>query len=137
VLRVDPELTRRARELRNNSTKAERLLWVRLRQYRPRFTRQLVIDRFIVDIACREAKLAIELDGGQHPETTAAYDGERSAFPQTLGWDVLRIWNNEVEENPDSAADLVLRRCAERLNGATHPQPLPSREGRVRHHRYD
>jgi very-short-patch-repair endonuclease len=137
VLRVDPELTRRARELRNNSTKAERLLWVRLRQYRPRFTRQLVIDRFIVDIACREAKLAIELDGGQHAETTAAYDGKRSAFLQTLGWDVLRIWNNEVEENPDSAAELVLRRCAERLNGATHPQPLPSREGRVRHHRYD
>jgi very-short-patch-repair endonuclease len=61
--RIPERLTSHARELRNSSTKAERLLWVRLRHYRPRFTRQLVIEPFIVDLACREAKLAIELDG--------------------------------------------------------------------------
>jgi very-short-patch-repair endonuclease len=53
--RVDEILTRHARELRNNSTKAERLIWLRLRQYRPRFTRQLVVGPYIVDLACREA----------------------------------------------------------------------------------
>ena len=134
--RVDPELTRRARELRNNSTKAERLLWLRLRQFRPRFTRQLVIEPYIVDLACREAKLAIELDGSQHAEATTAYDGRRTAFLESRGWAVLRLWNSQVEENSDGAAEFVLSRCAERPDGATHPQPLPSREGRLRRHRY-
>jgi very-short-patch-repair endonuclease len=79
--RIEPRLTQNARELRNGSTKAERLLWLRLRQYRPRFTRQLVVGPYIVDLACRQAKLAIELDGSQHIGA-AEYDGLRSAFLQ-------------------------------------------------------
>ncbi|MEO8455102.1 MAG: DUF559 domain-containing protein [Sphingomicrobium sp.] len=134
--RVDPRLTQNARHLRNSSTRAERLLWLRLRQYRPRFTRQLVIGPYIVDLACREAKLAIELDGGQHA-TAVTYDDRRTAFLEEQGWAVVRLWNNEVVENPEGAAELVLIRCTERLDGATHPQPLPCREGRVRRHRYD
>ena len=128
--RIDSHLTKNARKLRNASTKAERLLWLRLRLYRPRFTRQLVIDPYIVDLACREAKLAIELDGGQHVEAVD-YDTRRTRFLEAEGWAVLRLWNNEVLENPDTAAEFILHRCAERLEG-THPQPLPSREGRKR-----
>jgi very-short-patch-repair endonuclease len=128
--RVDPELTQNARELRNASTEPERLLWLRLRHYRPRFTRQLVIKPFIVDLACREAKLAVEGDGGQHADA-ADYDARRTAFLESKGWAVVRLWNNEVLENPDDAAEFVLLRCAERL-GSTHPRPLPSREGRKR-----
>ena len=135
--RVDLRLTQNARNLRNSSTRAERLLWLRLRQYRPRFTRQLVIGPYIVDLACREARLAVELDGSQHADATASYDKERTAFLEERGWAVVRLWNNDVEENPDGATEFVLARCAERLDGATHPQPLPSREGRVRRHRYD
>jgi very-short-patch-repair endonuclease len=134
--RVDPRLTQNARNLRNNSTKAERLLWLRLRQYRPRFTRQLVVGPYIVDLACREAKLAIEVDGGQHA-TALSYDKRRTAFLEEQGWAVVRLWNNEVVDNPDGAAESVLLRCADRLDGATHPQPLPCREGRTRRHRYD
>ena len=129
--RVPEHLTANARELRNNSTKAERLLWLRLRQYRPRFTRQLVIEPFIVDLACRQAKLAIELDGGQHADAVD-YDNKRTRFLESQGWAVVRLWNNEVEANPDGAAEFVLMKCSERLGGATHPQPLPSREGRIR-----
>lgn len=77
--RIPEKLTTYARALRNSSTKAERLLWVRLRQYRPRFTRQLVVESYIVDLACREAKLAIELDGSQHAEAVD-YDVRRTAF---------------------------------------------------------
>ena len=91
--RIPDQLTSFARELRNSSTRAERLLWVRLRQYRPRFTRQLVIEPFIVDLACREAKLAIELDGSQHAETVG-YDARRTAFLEGQGWAVIRLWNN-------------------------------------------
>ena len=129
--RIPERMTNHARELRNNATKAERLLWLRLRNYRPRFTRQLVIGPYIIDLACRQAKLAIELDGSQHAEALE-YDSRRTSFLETQGWAVIRLWNNEVEENPDGAAELVLAKCSERLGGATHPQPLPSREGRKR-----
>ena len=134
--RVDPRMRQNARNLRNNSTKAERLLWLRLRQYRPRFTRQLVIGPYIVDLACREARLAIEVDGGQHA-TAVARDARRTAYLEEQGWSVVRLWNSEVVQNPDGAAEFVLLRCSERLGGATHPQPLPCREGRVRRRRYD
>ena len=128
--RIDPKLTQFARDLRNSSTKAERLLWLRLRHYRPRFTRQLVIEPYILDLACREARLAIELDGGQHADA-ADYDTRRTRFLEMQGWTVLRLWNNEVETNPDGAAEYILNHTATRLGG-THPHPLPSREGRKR-----
>jgi len=128
--RIDERLTTNARDLRNNATKAERMLWRRLSSFRPRFTRQLVIGPYIVDLACREAKLAIELDGSQHVDA-ATYDTRRTHFLEQEGWVVVRLWNNEVLADPYGAAEHVLLRCAERLDG-THPQPLPSREGRIR-----
>ena len=128
--RVDERLTANARDLRNNATKAERLLWRRLSIYRPRFTRQLVVGPYIVDLACREARVAIELDGSQHFEA-ATYDARRTHFLEQEGWSVIRLWNNDVLANPDGAVEHILQRCAERL-GSTHPQPLPSREGRIR-----
>ena len=120
-------MTRRARALRTNATDAERQVWLRIRAYRPRFTRQLVVGSYIVDIACREAKLAIELDGSQHVES--AYDEARTAFLKNAGWTVLRFWNSDVIANPDGVAEAILAEVGSRL-GPTHPQPLPSREGR-------
>ena len=96
--RVPPELTTAARALRREPTNAERELWSALRLYRPRFTRQLVIDRYIVDFACRSARLAVELDGGQHARRTAE-DDARTAKLMAHGWRVMRFWNNEVLEN--------------------------------------
>jgi very-short-patch-repair endonuclease len=116
-----------ARQLRNAATPAERALWRILSPYRPRFTRQLVVGPYIVDIACRSAKLGIELDGGQHLENQQ-YDRSRTAYLESLGWHVLRFWNSEVGENPDGVAETILAAVRERLE--THPQPLPvSREG--------
>jgi very-short-patch-repair endonuclease len=119
-------MTKRARALRSNATDAERRIWLRIRSYRPRFTRQLVIGNYIIDLACREAKLAIELDGSQH--TDSPHDQERTAFLESLGWRVLRFWNSEVITNPDGVAVAILAEVGRRL-GPTHPQPLPSREG--------
>ena len=84
--RVPPRLN--ARSLRTNATEAERLLWPFLSPYRPRFTRQHVIGNYIVDFACRSAKLAVELDGSQHVESLA--DEERTAELEALGWKVIR-----------------------------------------------
>jgi very-short-patch-repair endonuclease len=132
--RVPYDHTRRARALRKNATKQERQLWRLISRYRPKFTRQLPIGPFTADFACREAKLIVELDGSQHAESTR--DQHRDAFLQQEGWSVMRIWNNEVIENPDGVITAIVERAAECLGG-THPQPLPSREGRMRRHRFD
>jgi very-short-patch-repair endonuclease len=126
--RVPEHLTANARALRNGQTDAERMIWLRISRYRPRFTRQLVIDPYIVDLACRSAKLAIEFDGSQHLDAQA-YDERRSLFLREQGWTVLRFWNGDVIENPDGVVEAILNRAAECLGG-TRPQPLPGREGR-------
>ncbi|AYO78457.1 endonuclease domain-containing protein [Sphingobium yanoikuyae] len=126
--RVPEHMTANARALRNGQTDAERMTWLRISRYRPRFTRQLVIGPYIVDLACRSAKLAIEFDGSQHLDAQA-YDERRSLFLREQGWTVLRFWNGDVIENPDGVVEAILNRAAECLGG-THPQPLPGREGR-------
>ncbi len=126
--RVPPAHTARARNLRNNSTPAERGVWAHLRPYRPRFTRQLPVGPYILDFACREARLAIELDGGQH--ATSETDAHRTAWLEAQGWQVLRFWNNDVLANVEGVIHAILSAVESRTN--THPQPLPSREGRPR-----
>ena len=87
--RIDPELTRRARELRNSPTPTELVVWHRIARYRPAFTRQLVVPPFIIDLACRKARLGIEFDGSQHAEQVKA-DARRTAFLQIKGWRIIR-----------------------------------------------
>ncbi|WP_093452274.1 endonuclease domain-containing protein [Sphingomonas sp. YR710] len=129
--RVAEHMTANARALRNGTTRTERDLWHALSRYRPKFTRQLPIGPYIIDFACREAKLAIELDGSQHLDTTA-YDERRSDYLASLGWKVIRYWNGDIIENLDGVVQQILSEAAECLGG-THPQPLPaSREGRRR-----
>lgn len=120
--RIERKMTSRARALRSNATEAERWIWRRISRYRPRFTRQLVVGPFIVDLACRQARLAVELDGSQHIASLA--DMRRTRWLEARGWTVLRFWNNEVAQNPDGVAEAILLRAAECLAG-THPQPLP------------
>jgi len=128
--RVPQRMTANARTLRNGQTEAERRVWHRISLYRPRFTRQLVVGTYIVDLACRSAKLAVEFDGSQHLDAEA-YDDRRSKFLIENGWTVIRFWNGEVIENPDGVVEAILSKTAECLGG-THPQPLPSRDGRRR-----
>ena len=91
-----------ARQLRKNMTEAERALWRLLRQRQInglRFRRQVPIDHYIVDFACLEARLVIEVDGGQHFESQS--DMKRDAYLRSQGFRVLRFWNNDVLSNPD------------------------------------
>lgn len=124
--RVPPLMTQRARKQRNGATETERTIWRLISSYRPRFTRQLVVENYILDLACRAAKLAVEFDGSQHVDS--AYDAERTAFLEGLGWRVIRFWNAQVTENPEGVAEAILAHVADIL-GPTHPRPLPSREG--------
>jgi very-short-patch-repair endonuclease len=127
--RVPKHLTDRARALRSNATPQERTLWRLLSRYRPKFTRQLSLDPYTADLACREAKLIVEIDGSQHIDPP--HDEHRTRFLMAEGWTVIRIWNSEVNNNPAGVAEAILPKAAECLGG-THPQPLPSREGRKR-----
>ena len=94
-----------ARELRNNQTEAEKLLWSRLRGKQilgVTFNRQKPLGLYIVDFYSFAAKLVIELDGSQHFEPDAlAYDFERTKFLESQGLKVIRFDNlqmfNELE----------------------------------------
>jgi very-short-patch-repair endonuclease len=81
--RVDPILTYNARELRANATEAERTIWRLLSRYRPKFTRQLPVGPYIVDLACRQARLVVELDGSQHLDSEP--DQERTLYLEAEG----------------------------------------------------
>jgi len=110
-----------ARGLRKRQTDAERRLWARLRDRRllgAKFARQVPIGPYVVDFCCREAKLIIELDGGQH--ATQGHDADRTVFLECLGYRVLRFWDNDALANPDG----VLQRIAQQLN-PMHPRPSP------------
>jgi very-short-patch-repair endonuclease len=120
-----------ARKLRRNQTDAERLLWRRLRDrglVNTKFRRQTPISGYIADFVCEDAKLIIEVDGGQHAESEG--DAERTAILEAAGYTVLRFWNNDVLTNPDG----VLLRIAEMLQitgqvPSPHPVPLPRERG--------
>ncbi len=82
-------------------TKEERHLWYDyLRFYPIRFLRQKVIDNYIVDFYCHEARLIIELDGSQHyEEGTLLKDQIRTERIENRGLTVIRIPNNEITKN--------------------------------------
>ncbi|PWT74548.1 MAG: DNA (cytosine-5-)-methyltransferase [Proteobacteria bacterium] len=113
-----------AKQLRRDSTDAERSLWRHLRAHRFfgwKFKRQQPIGRYIVDFVCFEAQLVIEVDGGQHP--AAAHEDEaRDLWLRSQGFQVVRFWNNEVLGNIEG----VLGRIAATLTPL--PDPLPQGE---------
>jgi len=102
----------RARALRRRQTEAERLLWNRLRDRQLsglKFRRQVAIGTFIVDFVCFDARLVVELDGGQHGEDRhAARDAARTTWLEGEDFRVLRFWNNEVMDNVDGVLTAIV-----------------------------
>ena len=85
-------------------------MWSALRDrrlLRYKFRRQHPVGDFIVDFACTEYQLVIEVDGGQHSEN--AGDTTRTAWLQSQGWRVLRFWNNDVLSNTNGVIETILR----------------------------
>lgn len=112
-------LTPVAKLLRKNSTDAERALWRHLQEKRlggHKFLRQQPLGEFVVDFACLEHKLIIELDGGQHAGSEA--NELRDRWLEEQGFQVLWFWNNELLTNLEGAL--------ERIQSALPPSPQPS-----------
>jgi very-short-patch-repair endonuclease len=120
----------RTRTLRQNMTGAERRVWQILRLHQMqgyKFRRQVPIGRYIAHFVCHEARLIVEIDGGQH-DRSSPREAERTGFLQNEGYRVLRFWNNEVLRNLDG----VHRTIADELGRITPAQTLPHQGGGLR-----
>lgn len=97
------KLTNLAKNLRQNQTQQEHILWNRLRNHKfhnLKFKRQQPLGNYIVDFICKDIKLIIELDGGQHnTKENILADEERTKFLESKGYKVIRFWNNEIDNN--------------------------------------
>jgi very-short-patch-repair endonuclease len=100
-----PDLVEQARELRNNCTKAEKLLWKRLKGKQIRgydFHRQKPLGYYIVDFYCNPLRLAIEIDGEVHNnEENIIQDRQRQEMLEDYGIRFLRFTNRDVYERID------------------------------------
>jgi very-short-patch-repair endonuclease len=87
-----------------------------------KFRRQVPIDRYIADFVCLEAKLVVELDGGQHVEQMA-YDAARTEVLEAHGFHVIRFWNYDVMRELDG----VITAIQHALESGRRPfsSPLP------------
>jgi very-short-patch-repair endonuclease len=103
----------RARELRSNLTKTERIVWNILRARRlngASFRRQVPVGPCIADFVCHTANLVVEIDGGQHYEPAGlARDQRRDAFLQAKGFRILRFSNLDVVTNRAGVAEALAR----------------------------
>ena len=124
-----------ARKLRKTMTKHEVKLWFHLRELRKQgfhFRRQAPVDGYVVDFVCYHPKLAIEIDGGQHAyQRQRRRDIKRDAYLTASGFTVLRFWNNDVDQNLQGVAALILH---ELESNAPHPggaqsAAVPPRKG--------
>ncbi len=119
--------TARARELRNNPTAAEELLWSKLRRSQLgglTFTRQLPVAGYFGDFGCRRARLIVELDGSQHLDS--AVDIERTRHIEAEGYRVIRFWNNDLTSNMDGVLEAILAAASSSGERAPTPQPPPA-----------
>ena len=117
------------RILREQETKAEKILWTKLRnkQFGYRFRRQFGVGKYIVDFYCSKLKLVIEIDGATHAtKKEIEYDSHRQKFLENLGLIVKRYTNIDVEKNLRAVLDDIYE------VGGPHPDP-PLRKGREKY----
>ena len=91
---VQPRLRKNARAMRRIPTDAELKLWFLLRDRRLdaiKFRRQVPFKNYILDFVCFERKFVVEVDGGQHSESST--DFKRDALLSAEGFQVARYWN--------------------------------------------
>jgi very-short-patch-repair endonuclease len=130
---VRRQISRHAAPLRRDATDVEKSLWSALRNRQiegRKFRRQWTVGPYIADFACIEARLIVELDGGQHsPEADAA----RTRFLEAAGYRVIRFWNTDMVEQREGVLEIIrnalLEHSAEEGKTLTQPSPAKAGEG--------
>ena len=96
--------------MRRQPTDAEQRLWLLLRDRRLagfEFHRQVPLGGFVVDFLCHQARLVVEVDGGQHAECSS--DIARDQWLASNCYRVVRYWNNDVLKYPEGVLLDLLR----------------------------
>jgi very-short-patch-repair endonuclease len=122
--------TEHARGLRRDATRAELLLWSKLRSRQLggfKFVRQEPVGRYVVDSVCRDRRMIVEVDGGQHAGSHG--DAIRDRWLHDHNYRILRFWNNDVLRNTDGVLETIL--SALLVEAPPHPvaysdRPLPA-----------
>ncbi len=125
-IKKNNDLLENAKELRRNMTRQEKHLWYDyLRNYPIKIYKQRIVDSYIADFYCYQARLVIEIDGSQHytPEGRA-YDAVRSSVLERYGLHVLRFYNRDVDENFEGVCYIIDKMIKERMNVDSKPLPL-------------
>ena len=102
-IHYNPKLKQLSRNLRNQSTLAEVLLWVQLNKKQRsgyKFNRQKPIGNYIVDFYCSELNLVIEIDGESH-YNKEVHDKKRQFYLESLGLRVIRFDDDQVKQDMD------------------------------------
>ncbi|WP_320198359.1 endonuclease domain-containing protein [Agrobacterium sp. rho-13.3] len=117
---IELKTRRRAKILRREMTKAERIMWDILRDFRPRgarFRRETPIGPYIADFAWLSARVVVEVDGDSHETAQGRrHDTSRDAFLASQGFTVLRFDNRQIIDNPDYIAVSLEERLASHLD---------------------
>ena len=106
-----------ARMLRRNMTRQEKHLWYDFLRYYPiKIYKQRIIDNFIADFYCHQARLVIELDGSQHYTVQGkAHDEARTEILERYGLHVLRFSNKDVDDNFEGVCYMIDKTIRERI----------------------
>ena len=118
IRRREPYNTERARQLRADQTPPEAVFWSRVRDRRLgglRFRRQHPIGPFVVDFACPEARVVVEIDSSYH-EGRKERDADRDAQLDERGWRTVRVTAEQLAKDEDAVLETVLRACRQRID---------------------
>ena len=116
-IKKNDKLLNIAKILRRNMTPQEKNLWYDFLQHYPiKVYKQRIIDDYIADFYCHQARLVIEIDGSQHYTTEGKYyDKIRTETLEKYGLYVMRFSNRDIEDRFDGVCYMIDKKIRERI----------------------
>jgi very-short-patch-repair endonuclease len=130
IIPYNPDLKKLARQLRNNSTKSEIILWNKIKKKSMgyEFHRQVPVSEYIVDFYCHELMLAIEIDGVSH-DYNYEHDDSRQKELERYGIRVIRFLDEDVKKGLNEVLRILTYIISEIEDLKRETSPLPPLKG--------